>query len=158
MGPVKTVNLSGGLIVPYPSPSSAAATTMGKANKRADTKTEVRLRSELHRRGLRFRKDLLVRLDDLRVHVDVAFTRRRLAVFVDGCFWHGCPVHQNVPRTNSDYWIPKLAANAVRDRRVDAALISARWDVLRIWEHVPVGEAVDAVVTTYEGPPGMHPA
>jgi DNA mismatch endonuclease (patch repair protein) len=141
----RTVNLGRGLRVPYPDPSSEAATKVGKGNVRKDTKAEVLLRSELHRRGLRFRKDLYVRTADVRVHIDVAFTKARLAVFVDGCFWHGCPEHQHVPKTNLEYWIPKLQANVDRDRRVDAGLSAAGWEVVRVWEHVLASVAADLV-------------
>lgn len=131
--------------MPYPEPTDAAATKIGKANRRTGTKPEVRLRSALHRRGHRFRKDHLLRVGAVRVRPDVVFTRRKLAVFVDGCFWHGCPEHQHVPKTNRDYWVPKLAANVERDRRVDAVLADGGWTVLRIWEHDDVGVAVGAV-------------
>lgn len=141
----RTVSLGRGRIVPYPEPTSAAATRTGKGNRRSGTQPEVRLRSALHRRGHRFRKDHLVRAGDVRVRADVVFTRWRVTAFVDGCFWHGCPSHQQVPRSNLDYWVPKLAANVERDRRVDAALADAGWVVLRIWEHVEVGEAVRIV-------------
>lgn len=143
--PRRTVNLGRGQIVPYPEPSSAAATKIGKANRRTDTKPEVRLRSALHRQGMRFRKDLLIRVGTVRVHPDVVFTRRKVAVFVDGCFWHGCPDHQVVPKSNRDYWVPKLQANVARDRRVDAALIDAGWAVVRIWEHASVDAAAERV-------------
>jgi len=99
----------------------------------------------LHRRGHRFRKDFLLRARDVRVHPDIVFTRWRLAVFVDGCFWHGCPEHQSVPKANRAYWVPKLAANVERDRRVDAALAAAGWGVVRIWEHDVVTDAVGVV-------------
>lgn len=158
MGQPRMVKLGAGLMAPYPEPSSPAATAIGKANKRKDSRAELQLRSALHRRGLRFRKDLLVRAGGLRVHVDVAFTRRRLAVFVDGCFWHGCPVHQHVPKTNLAYWEPKLKGNEVRDRRVDVALVEAGWDVVRLWEHVAVEEAADLVVRAYGMPPSCIPA
>jgi DNA mismatch endonuclease (patch repair protein) len=141
------VNLGGGQIVPYPAPTTAAATKIGKANKRQGTKAEVRLRSNLHRRGLRFRKDHLVRAGGVRVHVDVVFTRRRVAIFVDGCFWHGCPDHQHIPKSNLGYWVPKLAANEARDKRVDAALTAAGWTVVRIWEH-EADEGALALVTS----------
>jgi DNA mismatch endonuclease Vsr len=108
----RTVNLGGGLIVPYPEPTSPAATKIGKANLRTGTKPEVELRSALHRAGLRFRKDLLIQVAGIRVRPDVVFTRRKVAVFVDGCFWHGCPDHQHLPKSNQDYWIPKLRANS----------------------------------------------
>lgn len=141
----RTVNLGGGHIVPYPEPSNATATTIGKANRRTDTKPEIRLRSALHRQGLRFRKDLLVRAGDVRVRPDVVFTRQKVALFVDGCFWHGCPEHQHVPRSNRDYWVPKLQANEARDRRVDAALDHDGWTTIRVWEHEPVAIAVDRI-------------
>lgn len=141
----REVVLSGGERVPYPVPTSEAASRIGKANRRVGTKPEAILRSELHRRGLRFRKDLLVRADGVRTHIDVAFTRWRLAVFVDGCFWHSCPEHGTAPKSNTAYWSPKLAANVARDRRVDVALETEGWTVLRVWEHESVAEAADRV-------------
>lgn len=106
----------------------------------------MKLRSELHGRGLRFRKDHLVRCASLRVRPDVVFTRALIAVFVDGCFWHGCDEHQRVPQRNRDYWVPKLRANVARDRRVDEALRQEGWCVERIWEH----EAPDEVAKRIE--------
>ena len=144
----RTVNLGGGRIVPYPEPRDEAATKIGKANRRADTKPEVRLRAALHRHGHRFRKDHLLRVGIVRVRPDIVFTRWKVAVFVDGCFWHGCPDHQHVPKSNREYWVPKLAANVERDRRVDAALADAGWIVVRIWEH----DDVDGAVAVVENP------
>lgn len=141
----RTVNLGGGRILPYPEPRDEAATKIGKANRRTGTKPEMRLRSSLHRRGHRFRKDHLLRTGTVRVRPDVVFTRWRVAVFVDGCFWHGCPEHQHIPKRNLDYWVPKLEANIERDRRVDAALEAAGWVVVRVWEHDGVSEAVEVV-------------
>lgn len=109
------------------------------------------LRSELHRRGLRFRKDLPIRTLTRVIRPDVAFTVARLAVFVDGCFWHACPIHGNQPRANTDYWRPKLARNVARDRAVDQALTDAGWQVLRAWEHespVDVADRVERALTT----------
>jgi DNA mismatch endonuclease (patch repair protein) len=103
------------------------------------------LRSALHRLGLRFRKDHPVRLPDRVVRPDVVFTRARVAVFLDGCFWHRCPVHGNVPRSNSDYWGPKLDRNVARDRLVNAALRQAGWTVVRAWEHEPPAEVAKRV-------------
>src|SRR5690606_15979160 len=113
----RTVALGGGRRGPYPEPIDDAASKIGRANRRTDTKPEVRLRSELHRRGLRFRKDFLIRVSEIRVKPDIVFTRLRLAVFVDGCFWHSCPEHGSMPSRNRGYWLPKLAANVDRDRR-----------------------------------------
>lgn len=125
-----------------PHPSSQAATNRMRSNRRTDTKPEVALRSFLHRRGLRFRKDYLVELSsDRKVRVDIAFTRPRLAVFVDGCFWHSCPQHGTTPKTNREYWIPKLEQNGVRDKANELELKSDGWHVLRIWEHVSTEEA-----------------
>lgn len=132
--------------MPYPEPTSSAATRVGKGNRRSGTKPEVALRSNLHRRGLRFRKDFPVRVGTGRpVRPDIVFTRARVAVFVDGCFWHGCPEHQVIPKSNHDYWVPKLRRNADRDREVDQALTVAGWQVIRIWEHEPDDVAADRV-------------
>lgn len=141
----RTVNLGGGLIVPYPEPTTEAATRIGKANRRTDTKAEVALRSELHRRGRRFRKDHLIRVEGVRVRPDIVFTRWTVAVFVDGCFWHSCPEHRHMPKSNIRYWAPKLQANVDRDRRVDIALRAAGWSVIRCWEHEDPLEVADRV-------------
>jgi DNA mismatch endonuclease, patch repair protein len=130
----------------YPHPTSEAVTTLMRANRRAETKPEQSLRSELHRRGARFRKDRLVRAGEVRVKVDIVFPRQKVAVFVDGCFWHGCPDHGHVPRSNSTYWTSKLACNVARDRRTTAALEEEGWQVLRMWEHTPPNEAAEAVL------------
>lgn len=142
----REVVLSSGERVPYPEPSSAAATKIGVANRRRDTAAELRLRSELHARGLRFRKDLLVRAGKVRVHPDIVFTRAKVAVFLDGCFWHACPEHGTVPKSNVGYWQPKLAANVERDRRVNKALTADGWLVRRVWEH----EDLDLVAAEIE--------
>ena len=97
-----------------------------RANRRADTKPELALRSALHRRGYRFRKDHRLDLDaGARVRPDIAFTARRVAVFVDGCFWHACPEHGRNPAVNEWYWAPKLRRTVERDRAADAALVAA---------------------------------
>ncbi len=134
--------------LPYPQPTSADVTTRMRRNARSDTRPEMLVRSELHRRGARFRKDLPVRLADRVIRADIVFTRARLAVFIDGCFWHACPVHGNQPRENTDYWQPKLALNVARDRAVDEALIAAGWRVLRAWEHEPPASAADRIIAT----------
>lgn len=129
-----------------------------KANPRANTKPETALRSELHRRGLRFRKDLLVRTPaGVRTKVDIAFTRSRIAVFLDGCFWHGCPEHRTTPKANADYWIPKLARNQERDARVTSALQADGWTVIRAWEHEAAPEVAAKVAAAVLGRPLMGP-
>jgi DNA mismatch endonuclease (patch repair protein) len=77
--------------------------------------------------------------------MDLAFTKQRLAVFVDGCFWHGCPEHGTRPKTNESYWTQKLARNSARDAETDAALVVAGWTVVRVWEHELAGTAADRI-------------
>jgi DNA mismatch endonuclease (patch repair protein) len=94
-----------------------------RANRRTDTKPELALRHALHRLGYRYRKDYRLDLDGgRRVRPDIAFTARKVAVFVDGCFWHACPEHGSKPRANEWYWGPKLIKNVERDRINDAAV------------------------------------
>jgi DNA mismatch endonuclease (patch repair protein) len=121
-----------------------------RANRKRDTKPELAVRSALHARGLRFRTHHPIRLSDRLVRPDIVFTRHRLAVFIDGCFWHRCPTHGNAPRANTDYWAPKLDRNVARDRAVDEGLTLAGWDVLRAWEHEPSSEVANRVVHRLE--------
>ncbi|NKR43370.1 DNA mismatch endonuclease Vsr [Rhodococcus hoagii] len=125
-----------------------------RANRRVDTKPEVALRSELHRLGYRFRKDVRIDLDDIRVRPDIVFTRRMVAVFVDGCFWHVCPIHGRYPTANEWYWTPKLHRNIERDRVADQALTNAGWTVVRVWEHEPLTESVRRVESKLRACPG----
>ena len=134
MGPREVV-LCSGQRVPYPEPSSPAATKVGISNRRRDTQIELRLSSALFAKGLRFRRDMLIRAAGVRVHPDIVFTRAKVAIFVDGCFWHSCPTHGTVPKQNPAYWEPKLRANKERDERVTAALTDDGWMVRRVWEH-----------------------
>jgi DNA mismatch endonuclease (patch repair protein) len=106
-----------------------------RANRRRDTGPELLIRSLLHRAGLRFRVDRRLTVDGVACRPDIVFSRARVAVFVDGCFWHGCPEHGELPRANRAFWEEKLGRNAERDRRQDAALSAAGWRVVRIWEH-----------------------
>jgi len=95
------------------------------------TTPELAIRSELHRRGLRFRVDV----SGLPGRPDIVFTRARIAVQIDGCFWHGCPQHGNIPKSNTQWWRRKLEANRERDIRNDSALTADDWLVIRVWEH-----------------------
>lgn len=108
--------------------------------RREHTAPEMALRSELHRRGYRFRLHRPVP-GDRRRKIDIAFPSERLAVFVDGCFWHACPDHATWPKVNEEFWRAKLARNKDRDRETNAILNSAGWAVLRIWEHEAVEPA-----------------
>jgi DNA mismatch endonuclease (patch repair protein) len=119
-----------------------------RSNRRADTSPEIRLRSELHRRGLRFRKDMRLNLGGRFVRPDVVFTRAKVAVFVDGCFWHCCPEHLARPKSNVDYWNAKLARNVARDRSNDELLELHGWQSLRVWEHEASALAADHIEAT----------
>lgn len=143
----RTVHIARGVVVPYPEPTSTSATKVGQANRRTDTKPEIAIRSALHRRGLRFRKDHPVRSEGAKARVDICFARVRVAVFIDGCFWHSCPDHCTAPKSNQDYWVPKLRANVERDLRVTSAFEAAGWAVVRIWEHESVEEAAGRIET-----------
>lgn len=112
---------------------------------RRDTKPEMELRSELHRRGLRYRVDRAVLPDLRRRRADIVFGPARVAVFVDGCFWHSCPEHGNLPKANRDWWREKLRGNVERDRHTDQRLREAGWDPVRIWEHEDPIAAADLV-------------
>ena len=130
----------------YPYPASAAVTAAMRGNRRADTKPEVALRAALHARGMRFRKDLMLHTaDGTRVKVDIVFPRTRVAVFVDGCFWHSCPIHATAPKSNAVWWAEKLAANVARDRDTDERLAAAGWSVVRVWSHEAPDEAAERV-------------
>jgi DNA mismatch endonuclease (patch repair protein) len=101
-----------------------------------DTGPEMALRRRLHALGVRYRLGHSIDLPGRRaVRPDLAWTRAKLAVFVDGCFWHGCPDCGRTPRSNLDYWVPKLTANVRRDAEQTEALMLLGWRVLRFWEH-----------------------
>jgi DNA mismatch endonuclease (patch repair protein) len=114
-----------------------------------DTPAEVALRSALHRRGLRFFVDRPP-LRGLRRRADLVFPRARVAVYVDGCFWHGCPKHATWPKANADWWRDKLQGNQERDRDTDRRLGEAGWTVVRIWEHEDPVQAADRVAAAVQ--------
>lgn len=120
------------------------------AVRRSNTKPELLLRQTLHAQGHRFRKDFPVRLGGRVVRPDIAYTKLKVAVFVDGCFWHSCPEHRQTPATNTSFWEDKLAGNVERDRMQDQLLDQAGWTVVRIWEHVPVVQAAALVTEAVE--------
>lgn len=126
-----------------PASSPSVSARMSKARRR-DTEPEMLIRKEAHRRGLRYRVNAA--LPGLaRRRADMSFTGPRVAVFVDGCFWHACPEHSSVPRSNREWWVRKLEANQARDRATDAHLEALGWTVLRFWEHEDPFVAVDAI-------------
>ncbi|MDJ0362870.1 very short patch repair endonuclease [Rhodococcus sp. H29-C3] len=124
--------------------TDAATSARLSKQRRRDTDPELALRRELHRRGLRYFVDRAP-LKGVRRRADVVFPRRKVAVYVDGCFWHSCPVHATSPRNNALWWTDKLAANVVRDRDTDARLAAAGWTVVRVWEHEAARDAADKV-------------
>lgn len=117
-----------------------------KANRSTDTGPEIALRSALHRRGLRFRKHASP-VADVRCRADIVFPTAQVAVFVDGCFWHGCALHSTQPKSNAAFWRQKIGANIARDRRNDDELREAGWTVVRIWEHEDVSDAAQRIDT-----------
>ncbi|MEV4633551.1 very short patch repair endonuclease [Rhodococcus coprophilus] len=137
---------SEGLSTEHPIPLNEGRARNMRANRRVDSKPEVRLRKALHGRGLRFRKDYRMDIGGVRVRPDIVFTRRKVAVFVDGCFWHVCPLHGRQPTRNEWYWTPKLSRNVERDRVADEVLTEAGWTVVRIWEHETPDTAIKTVV------------
>jgi DNA mismatch endonuclease (patch repair protein) len=125
-----------------------------QANKSRDTGPELALRRAVHALGLRYRVSVRP-LPGVRRTADLVFTRAKVAVFLDGCFWHGCPEHHTKSATNADYWADKIVKNHARDRDTDALLEAAGWVVVRVWEHEDPGEAalkVESVVRARRRP------
>ena len=116
-----------------PSTSPETSQRMRRIRTR-DTQAEVNLRSCVHRLGLRYRIDARP-VPELNRRADLVLKASRVAVFVDGCFWHACPVHGATPKSNAKWWAEKLAKNRSRDRQTDRALRKAGWGVVRVWEH-----------------------
>ena len=105
------------------------------ANRRRDTAIEVAVRRRLHRVGLRYRVDYAPNPAQRRRRADIVFPKLRIAIYIDGCFWHGCPEHYTPPKSNAEYWHPKIARNRARDAETSDSLRSLGWLVLRYWEH-----------------------
>ena len=125
-----------------------------KSQRQRDTAAEVALRSHLHGRGLRFR--VHYPLPKLRRRADIAFPRLRIAVFIDGCFWHGCPEHGTWPKANADWWREKIEANRRRDADTESQLDEQGWRTIRVWEHedpLDAAERVEAAVRTERDAP-----
>ena len=131
-------------------PSEVTSRRMA-AVRRKDTRPELALRRAVHRRGMRYFVDRAPLANDRRRRADLVFPRKRVAVFMDGCFWHGCPEHTRPPRTNEQWWAAKLRGNVARDRETDARLSAAGWRVVRVWEHEPVDAAAARVERAVRG-------
>ena len=130
-----------------PEVASATRRTM-QANRGWDTAPELALRSILHGRGLRFRVNQPLPIDRRR-RADLTFTRAGLYVFVDGCFWHGCPEHFVAPKTRANFWLAKVTGNRARDQDTSERLEALGATVLRLWEHVSPEDGADIVVAKY---------
>ncbi|WP_186214095.1 very short patch repair endonuclease [Burkholderia gladioli] len=133
-------------------PSAETSHRMAKVRQKA-TGAEVALRRELYRIGLRYRVDCAVLKKPRRV-ADIAFPGRRIAIFVDGCFWHGCPEHATWPKRNAEFWRQKIEANQRRDADTNERLRSLGWTVLRFWSHespIDAAKVVANAVTIIDG-------
>jgi DNA mismatch endonuclease (patch repair protein) len=136
-------------------PPTAAVRARMQRTPQRDNPRELELRSALHRLGLRFRVHYRV-TPTSRAEADVAFTGQRVAVLIDGCFWHGCPLHATRPRHNAEWWARKLDENIARDRRADTTFREAGWTVLRFWEHEPIDTIVGGICRVVR-PAGLKP-
>lgn len=141
---------------PLQAPTPAKRRAM-QAQRTQDTAPELALRRELHRRGLRYfihRRPLRT----LRREADLVFSRAKVAVFVDGCFWHGCPDHGTSPKSNAEWWGAKLTGNRERDADTDETLRAAGWAVVRVWEHELAADAANRVEMAVRRTPHDHRA
>lgn len=148
---------------PHERPRTDAVTAKRMSRqKRKDTAPEISLRRELRARGVGYR--INVPIPGLpRRSCDIMFKTARIAVFVDGCFWHGCPTHGTIPRNNKNWWAEKLEINVRRDRETDDHLLGLGWTVIRIWEHEDPSQAAELIVNMLcesrnrVGRAGLHP-
>jgi DNA mismatch endonuclease (patch repair protein) len=118
-----------------------------RGNRRRDTALEMVVRRALHAKGLRYRVDYAP-LPGLRSRADIVFARARVAIYLDGCFWHGCPQHGTTPVANAEYWVPKLQRNRERDAATTQTLCDNGWIVLRFWEHEHPSAVVERITST----------
>ena len=133
-------------------PSSPEVSKRMSLVRNRDTAAELAIRHELHRRGLRYRVSYPI--PGLGTRPDIVFTRARVAVFVDGCFWHRCPEHATFPATNAKWWAEKLEMNVHRDRATNERLIGKGWVVVRIWEHehpIDASQHIEETVNAAQG-------
>jgi DNA mismatch endonuclease (patch repair protein) len=130
----------------HPPPSSELASRRMRHTRSRDTPPEIAIRKLVHARGLRYRVDARP-VKGLNRKADLVFGTARIAVFVDGCFWHACPVHGSAPKANAEWWAEKIRTNGDRDSDTNDRLSRAGWTVLRIWEHVPPAMAAEFIAT-----------
>ncbi|MGY1631868.1 very short patch repair endonuclease [Geodermatophilus sp. SYSU D01186] len=129
-----------------PEASSSEALRRMQRQRRSGTGPEWAIRRLVHARGLRYRVDAPLPLEGTRRRADMLFPGSRVAVFIDGCYWHACPTHGTKPKANASWWADKLAANVARDRDTDRRMQDAGWTVIRVWEHEDPAEAAERVV------------
>ena len=137
--------------------SSPGVRASMQSNKGRDTRPELALRSAAHALGLRYRVSVRP-LRELRRTADLVFTKARVAVFLDGCFWHGCPDHHTVAATNASFWAEKVESTRLRDRETDRRLADAGWTSIRVWEHDDPAEAAQRIKTVVRGRDRSNPA
>ena len=127
--------------------SSPVSRAVMQGNRRRDTKPEMAVRRLVHARGLRYLVDAKP-IPELNRRADLVFTRTKVAVFIDGCYWHGCPEHGTTAKKNANYWGPKILRNRERDQETDRLLTEAGWTIIRVWEHEPAGVVAAEIVRT----------
>ncbi len=130
---------------PHPGASSAATARRMSTVRRRDNGPEMAVRRALRARGVGYRVCFRVPSQRRRT-IDIAFVRARLAVYIDGCFWHGCPAHGHLPKANREWWTAKMTMNRARDAAVNAQLAELGWTVLRFWEHESPEDVADLIL------------
>ncbi len=142
--------------MPGPTPSSDLVRRRMQQQQRRDTRPELELRRALHAAGLRYRVERPV-IPGMRRRADIAFGPAKVAVFVDGCFWHVCPQHATAPKANADWWRQKLERNRERDRDTDQVLLDQGWFPVRVWEHEDMAEAAVGIAEIVRDRRAPHP-
>lgn len=137
------------MTLPFTSPGAGVSERM-KRQRTKDTALEIAVRQILHRGGLRYRVHYPIPGLPRR-SMDIAFPGRKIAVFIDGCFWHGCTIHRNIPAKNRGAWELKINTNRERDRHSEQHLITAGWTVMRFWEHVAAPEIAAQITVAVRG-------
>jgi DNA mismatch endonuclease (patch repair protein) len=130
-----------------PSPLSENVSRQMRNSRESDTEPELAVRKLLHASGLRYRIQFRIPFIPRR-SIDIAFPKAKVAVFIDGCFWHGCTTHKTIPKNNNAWWSKKINANRTRDHDTNEKLAAAGWSVLRFWEHEPSASIAQTITDT----------
>jgi len=142
----KMLALGGGIVVSYPHPQRPEFSAVMRGNTRRNTRFELSVRRLLYAGGYRYRVDAPIDVGGLRLRPDIVLKGRMIAVFLDGCFWHGCPIHGVKPRTNSHYWQEKIRRNKLRDRDYRRRMRKYGWTVIQAWEHESISVIVARII------------